>query len=469
MHKIRCYPILLALLAGSILMWTMPLEAQSIIDFTPVQLSIAAQRGAVKTRTLLLTVSEPVTGLRAVPLDLPGTTEEDVFPASAISVGEVASTLEANAPVTVPVTFDLRNVPSGRFSGVLLFTFDGGTLSVPVTVTIKDRPWFPFLALLLGVGLGLGVSLYRTRGRPRDQVVVRMGRVQTQLRSELDAGDAAQIYLQHVEAALVDAEVAFLAETWDVAMEHVERAEKLLTRWRKHRHAWLAQLAYYDKLIAWLEREVREGGYKQTLFDYAVGSVQAIPKMQDPSEFSDRLLNLSRYVSKYLTLDAYLDELASVVGSDSDLVESFRQRLDALTPEEQEAYDVLLAEIQSELETLTPKGPLRTLETMSVPQVPTPPLAPSSRGIVVAQLTDSSVSGAERRLDLFTLGSYVVTVLLLAVAGFVELYGTNPIFGAGGIGDYFSLIAWGFGSEATRAALVEMVKGWGVPGLTPLT
>ncbi len=67
---------------------------------------------------------------------------------------------------------------------------------------------------------------------------------------------------------------------------------------------------------------------------------------------------------------------------------------------------------------------------------------------------------ARIRLNLFTGFTFLVAVVLLAVTGFGELYYGNPAFGSWE--DYFALLAWGFGSEASRASITDMVKGWGL-------
>ncbi len=69
---------------------------------------------------------------------------------------------------------------------------------------------------------------------------------------------------------------------------------------------------------------------------------------------------------------------------------------------------------------------------------------------------------AGKRLRWFTWLTYGVAVLFLALSGFVELYAARADFGARGVGDYFMLLAWGFGAEATRAAVADMVQGWGI-------
>jgi hypothetical protein len=62
------------------------------------------------------------------------------------------------------------------------------------------------------------------------------------------------------------------------------------------------------------------------------------------------------------------------------------------------------------------------------------------------------------------LGSYVIAVVFLAGAGFRQLYVDQPTFGANPWKDYFALLAWGFGAEATRDAVTKVVQGWGLPG-----
>ena len=52
--------------------------------------------------------------------------------------------------------------------------------------------------------------------------------------------------------------------------------------------------------------------------------------------------------------------------------------------------------------------------------------------------------------------------LLLGLAGFNELYAAKLTFGANPWADYTTLFAWGFGAEATRAAVTDLVKNWGI-------
>src|SRR5258708_19077948 len=63
---------------------------------------------------------------------------------------------------------------------------------------------------------------------------------------------------------------------------------------------------------------------------------------------------------------------------------------------------------------------------------------------------------AKVRLDVFLWATYGLALFFLAGAGFGELYLDKPTFGANAWRDYFTLVAWGFGAEATRASVAQM-------------
>ena len=48
--------------------------------------------------------------------------------------------------------------------------------------------------------------------------------------------------------------------------------------------------------------------------------------------------------------------------------------------------------------------------------------------------------------------------------GFNELYVQKATFGAAPWPEYFALLAWGFGTEATRDALIKFAQGFGASG-----
>jgi len=139
----------------------------------------------------------------------------------------------ADAPAQITISLDLADTSaSGEFTGSLYLYRQSGRQVVPLTVRVKAAPWWPWLVMLFGVGLGTWLSFYRTEGQARDEVVVQVGRLRSQMRSdpELDLD-----YRAGINAALVDVESALEDKNWEVAKTEVQEAKQVWTRWRKGR------------------------------------------------------------------------------------------------------------------------------------------------------------------------------------------------------------------------------------------
>lgn len=92
--------------------------------------------------------------------------------------------------------------------------------------------------------------------------------------------------------------------------------------------------------------------------------------------------------------------------------------------------------------------------------------APADRGQVVQPEGEGWFAGLGRflraprwRLQAFALATYLIVLGLLAWTGFNELYASLPTFGVDGAANYLTLFLWGFGAEATRSAVTDLVKG----------
>lgn len=449
-------------------------SAQGTVTPTPEQIAIAGRRGAVETRTLLLQVTDPITDLQIIPLDLLRADGETVFPAGAIRVDLPSDEIEADGLLTVPVTVDLHGVPSGKFSGSLLISYHGGTLSLPVSVTVKDYWLPPLLVLLVGVGVGVGVSAYRAKGRPRDEVLKRVGQLRAQMRGD---GKLAEPFLARIEANLVDVEATMQAEDWEGAGQAAGKAEAVWTLWRKGRDDWLAQLAYHAELVKKLQDEPVVP-YLQTLQRNLEDALRGAPDLEGPHKLRERLDELAQQINRYSRLQGRLDDFNKLrthlpvdPGEKWRLkAQGFQQRLYDLAPSDKQACETLQNEIEQAIDELTQevsqkRGVVKAaLESATrglgtkVLQLLAPP--PAAR-----EIGEEEASKARLRLRLFTWASYVIALAMMVGAGFGELYAANETFGANAWGDYFALLAWGFGAEATRAAIAEMVRGWGLPGL----
>jgi hypothetical protein len=470
MRRLRtCIAGSLALAAALLLASTA--VAQSAVVVTPSRLAVAGTRGDVETRTLLLRATTPVTSLRAIPLDVSSESGSAVLPASAIHVALPAGEIEAGGLLTVPVAIDLGGVPSGRFSGELLLDHHGGSIPVPLTVTVKD-PWLPaLLATVAGVALGGGVSAYRSRGKPRDDVLVRVGQLRAQLRS---AGDLAPPFRAQIKAHMVDAEAALQGEKWQDARQAMEQAEAVWLRWRRWRPDWLAQMAYHAELTERLKGEP-SARYVHAVQRGLDDALRDAPGLERPGDLRERLDALALQANRFARLRARLDTLNDLrirlPGTQAEewriRAAGFKRRLQDLSPDEDNhALEEEIEEAISDLEVLLSRaeGPEMITKadrgltgTTAALLAPAPSLGPAA--------AEREVKGAHIRVTLFTWASYAIAVALLAGAGFGELYVAKAAFGANAWGDYFALFAWGFGAEATRAAVGQVVRNWGLPGI----
>lgn len=509
--------------------WYLPLTAQEGggVTTAPVQITVQATREDAETRLVLLRADAPVTGLAIVPLDLVSADGKKVLPARVIQVDLPATTIAAQGLLTVPVRFYLGNVPSGQFSGELLISYDGGSQSLPVNVAVKDLPWWALGALVGGVALGIGVSTYRAQGRPRDEILVQLGQIQTQIRVDKDLSALGQPFLKRIEAEMVDVDVALSGQRWDEARKDLTAAEAIWTKWRRDRPDWLEQLNYYKTLVGNLEGEASIF-YVNEIRNAANSAYINIPDLETPGKFRELLSPLVKNLNDFKMLDAQLSDLAA--SGQSARVGPLRTRLHTLKPADEGEYKKLTDEIEifkaqaqqsearqkiSDLETMYARLPdaeserwrprMESLrEQMSNMESATPADYKALSGEIaqtteqmarlledtagmsfaipkggtetamaqLALLSDApqtrvqpaqAMAKAKLRLRWFTWLTYGVAVIFLALSGFVELYGSRPDFGAGGIADYFTLLAWGFGAEATRAAVADMVQGWGIP------
>lgn len=517
------------------LFWVSSLTAQEGLIVSPPQINIAVEKGQTVTRTLLIRAGEPVANLRVIPLDLTGPNGTIVLPAEAISIAVPTTSIAANAEVTVPVTFNLANVPSGQFTGELLISYTGQSYTVPVSVAVKDKPWLPLAALVVGVTLGIGVSTYRAQGRPRDEVLVRLGQIRTQMKIDKALQEIGTPFYTRIDAEMVDVEVALEGQQWEKARQAVMEAEALWTRWRRGRPDWLVQLEYYDKLNEKLESLGESIFYVNEVKEAARNCFREMPNLEGPSLFRAQLDPLTRQINSFITLNSRIDELAALNTRQSRAsARTLQQRLYALAPIDNEGYQNLQSEIErafgtvqkaqvqmkaTQFEEMCTKLPeadvqiwlpkarelksrIASLEPddydavlaveseVDVAMQQIEPLMPyrektirgaesvsfgtpkglaaeaeswlSSPPTIHVQSLPDQIAGAGRRLRWFTWLTYAVAVIFLALAGFVELYNASPDFGANGIGDYFTLLAWGFGAEATRAAIADMVQGWSI-------
>jgi hypothetical protein len=525
-------------LAGVFLVFVMlgvaPLSAQESVMVSPSQLVIKAVQGERLTRTLLIRSTEQLRSVQVMALDLVDAAGDTQFPAGAVTIDAVPGALAPDEPVTLLLTFDLATAQPGSYSGELLISYQGGSRSVPVQLHVKSQPWLPLLSLIAGIALGVGVSSYRVRGRPRDEVMVRLGQLRTQLKVDEELHTLGLPFLQRIDAALADVEVALEGQQWSEAESAADEAYAVWKRWRRGRPDWIVQFTAYRELMERLSALSEHSALARQLLQSARDTYRNAPDQAEPGAFREQIALLIQKTNQVLSLQVRLSALSSVEPKGSIHAAILRQRLDELSPlgdagdQQLKALDeelegtlsrlrketlaellgflkarsdeesgALVTAFEARVEALPPRADSAYAELLNelmdasdtwepgeappAGQEVSPSLPYALRGTGVgdtgedtrAQLLASlptvrvqslgeDVQRASQRLRWFRWLTYAVTVALLALAGFAELYGMRADFGANGTGDYFALLAWGFGAEATRSAISDMIQSWGL-------
>jgi hypothetical protein len=430
-------------------------------------------------RNLLIQTNEAISNLQVVTLDLNRADSTAVVSATAISPTLLTKALQPKQTVTIPVELNFNQIRSGEYSGQLLVIYDKGELSVPTILRLKDHWAVPLLVLLVGVGLGIGVSGYRSDGIPRDEIIVQVGRIRTQIQAE---SELARSFQGRIATHLIDVETALAAKRWDEARQAVDRAQLVWDKWRKERDNWIALLNSLSELVDRLQSLDDKSPYVRAVSSQLENANRQAVDKETTQKFREELDNLRQQIAWYNHSQAKLEqfnnlrnELTKLVADKDDSLrrksQSLQNELDRLSPTDREAIekwentvDNAIDELDREIITQqSSAGTGGTQITTRDANYTTPLTLPNLVPEVIS--VQPSPQQAARNIYWFNWLSYAIAVGLLAGAGFGQLYVSQPMFGANGWSDYFTLLAWGFGAEATRDAVTKVVRDWKLPGL----
>lgn len=456
-------------------------NAQTTITIQPVQQTVVGTRslvepivgmnGSIETRTVLLETNTLIKQPELMPLDLYRADGAAVFPASAISLGTLSG--KPNALI-VPLKFDLSKASSsGEFSGSLRLSTPDGQQSIPIPVTVRVKdPWLlPLLMLLAGTGLGMGVSAYRAKGKPRDEILVRTGQLRSQLQDDREL-EQAEAFRTRLDSSLVDVRMALQGERWEEGQTAITQAELIWSKWLKGRSDWLLQLQYAKTLKERLQDQNPNIPYLQLVTRGLENALREMPSLEGPQQLRDRLDELAQQINRFFQLQGKIKQLNGLITQLppeqaviwQPKVKAWEKEIESLQPSDSTEGSRLQTEIDgaiAELSQLIAQQSPTAAVSKSVATVPFMAPAPSARSLT----WEEQGVKAGKQLRLFNWTSYAIALTFLAGAGFGQLYVDNPTFGANPWKDYFALLAWGFGAEASREAITKVVQGWGLQGL----
>ena len=472
--------------------------AQNAPTARPTAFNIVGTKGSSKQRTLVLRLPQASnTPINIYTFDLYNADSTVVFPASAIEIPAMERAIQTDEFVSIPITFDLTqlDLPSGEFTGELLLIYDDGELPIPVLVRVKDNWPFPLILLVLGVVLGMAVSSYSSGGRLSDEVTVRLDQLQAQIRQYRDS---ARPFADRAEMFIVDARNANDAKQLEAAQQAASRARLIWSKWYRQKTEWHSHLIYYNTLIEQIEKELAQSStrYIQTIKYELDDLVRTAPDFPDPTSFQRRLRAIAKQLRDYGQMRDQFAQLKEAVAKryqqlsqdeqkefDEDMV-VLEQDIRTLTPDEEGGISTLATNIQKVLRRLNKlisttyipvtKGISDDTNEAEQPQttvrsgltfIPEPTTVPDTSQRHIGNLPPWFLSlmkqfwpDADGRLRGFYFLSYFISVVVLASGGFHELYIAKNTFGSNFWGDYFALLAWGFGAEATRNTVTQVVR-----------
>lgn len=469
--------------------------AQAEITVTPPEINVSSTRGEQITKTLQLTSDTPIKLLQVIPSDLEASNQNGWLVANAVQIKLPQTVVNQNE--VIPIEFGIdggRWTQSGEFSGSLLVKYDGGQQVIPVTIRVKDQIWLPLLVLGIGVGLGLWLTWYRVNGQKRDDLVVRMGQLRTQMRAEAEFSDGGlgQEFRKRIEGRLIEVESALSDRDWQIAEAESSEARKVWRQWQKGREDWLDQLRYQQQLLAEVE-PVKDWQLGQDLIIQLDNTKRQIADDSTPDQLRGKLLQARKQIEQVLRAKATVDalfvaaeegiralpdtererwrkerdrlktDLTRLSLNESDLLEdmdSFKGWKEDVEKFESGLDQAIKDHIQ-ESGHETKAAPTFAERMVRETAAKTKPL-PSSP--VVRPFDDLQiVNQAKLNLRLFGWVVQGVALVLLVWTGLNNLYSNNPTFGANRSNDYFALLAWGFAAEVTRDSVVKTIRGFGVP------
>jgi len=455
--------------------WLLSAPAYGAIALEPDALVISGLENRPLTRTLNLSSDTDIRRLAIAVSDLERTDASAILPASAIEVELPQTALPAGEILQIPITINPSQA-NGEFTGSLWILYDGIQQTVPITLRTKDPIGLPLTVLLAGVALGSILAWYRTKGLPQDELVVQMGQLRTQMRSDPEFESVGKRFRQRIEADLIDVETALGKRDWAIAKTSLDQAETTWNRWRRGREDWILQIQYLQTL----QQEAEKPPLKQT--DYG-RQVQAqleemerrVAEFETPQAMREALLPLRNSMNQFQEGATLLETMALLEtrmkdderrehwAMERDVMETALSQLDPTDPV---AYAQWKATFESHQRAMmddlhhqdqqSVEGQVEAIarRAMAQAQPAKLPLVPG----VSSYGSAGAVRSARSRLRIFRLVSQGVAIVFLSWAGLNELYADNPIFGASPVGDYLALAAWGFGAEVTRDSIVKAVQ-----------
>lgn len=444
-------------LAATASMTTSNSVARSEVLVTPESLNISGRYGSSESRFLLLQAEEEVSNLEIISLDLERVDGQQVVSADAIQADIPETQIQDGGAIKVLLTVDLSKASSnGQFQGMVLLKYADGQRLIPLTVNIQARPWWPALILLAGVLIGTTLSDYRNQGLNRDELVLAVGQLRTQIRTaqSLTEQTIPEPFVRRIQTYLIDVETSLVSQEWVKAKSQLALAQSIWNKWQREPENWLAELDYYTTLATEVNNIGEEIFYGRALQSNLKDVYRQIPDFKQPVEFQENLKNIGEKIDRFNDGENKIKLLFQDKKHFDDpeeqsnwelTVTDFRQQLHSLDPASSEAFEHWLTNVQTvtanfanSSKSVKPNE-AEAMRSRAVQDAGATKVAPPPNITPIGLSKPAKV--ARWRLRLFNWSSRSVVIIFLSWAGFSELYVNQPTFGIQPLSDYFALLA----------------------------
>ena len=464
------------------------LPAHAELNISPETITIIGNRTDQVSTTLTFSDGAGIPTLKTATSDLRRADGGALIPANKIVIDPPEITVPTNEPAQITLVINLADASAnGEFSGALYLYHENGRQVLPLIVRIKAAPIWPWVVMIVGVLLGTGLSFYRAEGRSRDEIIIQVGRLRTQMRGDSDLDKDFQV---SIESELVDVESAVEDKAWEAAKGETLEAKTLWNRWRKGREDWIAQLQSGKRLIAEhfesLAEPVKSTIYMQGIKDRidAVYRKLRTGQYETPQMLKDDFSEVRRLLSQYKEGELLVQQVKQIrkeAPFSANREQYWLRQLNFLETElkslslDEESYQAWKSTVretrtalEAEIAQLASTESTRSLSGGGIAgrsvgdgAIASTQLSPEPS--ISSAFQPKQVAQATQQLRWFNWVSRVVAIALLAWLGMTELYGSNATFGADPLRDYFAVIAWGFGAELTRESVLRATQDLGLP------
>ncbi len=408
------------------------------LKITPPYLYFTGETGSLVNRTLFLEVDSSI-HLTFIPLDLIGSDENEIFPASSIKLDNRPDSFLIHHSQPLVVQIDLHQIVPGEYHGPILIRTPKGSHPIPVKIRVKDSISFPILVYIIGIILGLAVLFFYGQQSARDKILIRSGEIRSVIKTE---SELIPPFREQIDAYQDEIESLIHSENWDEANHFVTIIETLWNRWRQGRSDWIVLFQYHLGLKQKIENLNLN---RRSLFLIKTAQIvdeviKNAPHLENSAVLAEKLANVSQQLNFFIQLQNEIEELnrlrSDIPGEFGEpwraKILELQQQLDSLEPLAQINHENLQDEIKNtsrELKKLVHQHGLKVINrnhqaemTSSRLMNRVPPLI--SKNFSPVKNKSAKYQKIFKYILLFLLG------LLFGSIGFYQFYIVHPTFGA---------------------------------------